>query len=544
MFGSYLKVLDERMNLRSSQDQTHQVYVGAERLTTQILPASTRQDSTNIKFTVDPPSYTTVTDRCIKVRTYWEVEFKDDASWGDELSGPRQWPLHSCVENLSVQINQESTNDNVNRKLHAMLAFGTTPEDRNKIQSLTAAMPDQFQEYSDYVNYGSARNPLANYGENAVEMTRGALPTIYYPDEMNKKIIRFVVTEPLYISPFHDGSGGELSGFVRVDQFEIYIRLASNLSRVWSMNENDTNSILNVSFFQDPQCVLNFMTPQAVQPLPAMISLPYHKSNDYMRQSPVLNPGEQTTINTNSLKLSQIPKRLMIFAKQQYSDLTFKSSDSFARIDRIAILFNNESNLLGNMTSAELYEVSCRNGLDMSWAQWYKHRGGVLSIDFGRDIGLPSNLSPGCRGDFTIQVEVTFTNISPYVKTFELWTNYVLEGTYEIADNIARTSLGNLTPDLVLQVNQGSHYLSENHAKELKGGGFLGTLNGIVNNVAGAVSNLSGMAMPFAPLAEGFLPGASAITPAIHAGASMVKGLTGGGLSGGRMGSRSRKKRY
>ena len=134
-----VKVIEPRVNVKEDEQKNHIVLQGGLRYTEQIHTADSAQLSPSIPtqslWTIYPPSTQIIVDRLVKVRAYVEVESKTGDFQIGTNDAPRQFPLHSMTDVLTVQINGESISDNVGDKVAAMLAYGNTRADRNRTWS-------------------------------------------------------------------------------------------------------------------------------------------------------------------------------------------------------------------------------------------------------------------------------------------------------------------------------------------------------------------------------------------------------------------------
>lgn len=530
-----IKVIEPRANVRADEQKNHVVLQGGLRYTEQVHPAdsfgSVGSAPVQALWTIYPPSTHTIVDRLVLVRCYVEVEAVGGSFLVGTYDAPRQFPITSMADVLTIQINGESISDNIGDKLHALLAYGNTREARNNTWSKTCAMPDQFQRLADWQTLGSAKNPLANYGENSAEDPRGGFPH----EVVSASKLRYVFTEPILLSPFYDGLGAQVEGFVNVSQMNIAYRWKSDVKKLWSHADHaGSYDDLIVSFYQAPEILTTFITPDLTQSVPHLQTLPYHKTQDYIKSVPTMGVGERRVVYTDSIKLSQIPRRIYMFARRSRSTSTYKDADAFAGIRRVSVLWDNQSGLLNNMGQQQLFEMSKRNGCNMSFGQWSKYRGSVLCIEMGTNIGLLDNEASGVRGQHTIQVEVELENLAGEAWDGELYTLMLMEGTFQISENMGRATLGNLTPDVVL-ASKGGDEMDFTQYENLRGEGFFSSLKHFVNKVARGVQKGVQIAGPLVGTAFPELAGA---LPALSAGAKLAQGLSGGRLAGGSVMSR------
>ncbi len=534
-----VKVVEPRSNVRADEHKNHVVLQGGQRYTEQVHSAdswgSVGQPPIQASWSVYPPSTQTIVDRLVRVRCYVEVESQSGDFQVGTNDAPRQFPLHSILDVSTVQINGESISDNIGDKVHALMTYGNSAEDRNKTWSTTCAMPDNFQQLSDWSTLGSGKNPLAEYGENSTEQTRGGF--VY--EVVSPTVARYVFTEPLILSPFYEGLGHQVEGFVNVNQLNFNLRWKSNLDKIWShASTGNAISGLNVSFYRAPELLTTYITPDITQEIPRLQTLPYHKSMDYLRSVDNMAIGETRRVVSDSIKLSQIPRKMYLFVRRRRQDTTFETADSFAGIKRLSVLWNNQSGLFANATPQDLFEISRRNGCNLTYPQWSKYRGSVLCIEFGHQLGLMDNEAPGVRGQYTIQIELDVENLSGEAGwNGEFYTLMMMEGTFQISENMGRATLGNLTPDVVFMARQ-SDELDFTQYEHLRGGGFFSSLKSFINKVARGIQKGAKLATKIAPAVVGAFPQLAPVAgalPAISAGADLARALSGGRLSGGRL---------
>ena len=537
-----IRVLEPRVDVKHDSEVNHVVLQGALRVTEQVNVADSA-DINQALWTIYPPSSDTIVDRLFFIRMYVDVVATGGNFQVGTNDAPRQFPLTSSTDVLTVQINGESISDNIGDKIHALLCYGNEPQDRNRTWSLTTSQPDQYQNYADWQVYGSNRNVLADYGENALETTRGGF--VY--EEIAPNHLRYVLTEPVILSPFYNGLGHQEQGFVRVNQINIAYRWKQAFKTFWSHSsagDNITDVQVSLSDGRRPELLVSYLSPDLTQPIPRLQTLPYSKSQDYIKAVPSLNIGESRRIYTDTIRLSQIPRHLYVFVRRSRATSDFTTADSFCRIDSVSCRWQNESGLLANATIQLLWEISRRNGCNLSWTQWNKHRGSVLCLEMGKDIGLLDNEASSVRGQYVVQIQLDITNLSGDVFEGELYFLTMMSGSFQLAENIGRATLGNLSPEMVMASrNPNSAHMDYAHLKSLAGGSFFSSLKSFVNKLARGVQRGAQLAGKVAvPVSTAFPELAPVVggLGAIEKGAGAVRGFTGGRLSGGRMSRRRR----
>jgi hypothetical protein len=219
-----------------------------------------------------------------------------------------------------------------------------------------------------------------------------------------------------------------------------------------------TNTVVEIT---DANLQFLYLSPQPGSTIPRSLVNSYYSVVDFPTQS--LNsyaPGQTFQIPMSSIQLNGIPKRLVIFAGQNTTALSqdkgFLSDTylSLAQTSPLVLTWNNNQ-FLASYTNKQLYDLSVSNGYDGSYAQWSKHRGSVLVLEFGKDIGLMPDQAPGLGGNFQLQVNASFTNTNPTQTivnpTFHCVVVY--EGVFAIDNGSCSTEINVLNKNQVLSAN-------------------------------------------------------------------------------------------
>ena len=535
-------VVSPRANVTADSQKNHIISVGPSRVEPQQIAAlswgSAGAPIRSAQWSISPPSTQTIVDRFVRVKCYLEVKCDGPDPFQLGLNDSlRQFPIASVTDTVTVQVNGETVSQNSADYIHAIASFGTSTAERNKSLSTTAAMPDQYQEYSDWSIYGSGRNPLASYGENSAEQTRGGLDYVVAPDG---KSFRVEITEPLFLSPFYSGHGPEPEGMVNVNQLNITLRFASNLRKIMSHSSlgGDIGN-LDVSFYQAPEILVNYLSPDLSQMLPTVQTLAYSQFQDYVRPVGPVLAGQSKTVLSDSIKLAMIPHKIYLFCRHTRSSMTENISDAYLAINRVQITWNNQSSLLGTSSPEELFEISSRAGLDATFSQFRKYKGSVFCAQMGKDIGLLDSEAPSVSGQYTLSCQMDVTNVSSQDGDFEYFLICQMGGQFSVFENGARASVGMLTQAMVLQARQSSERLDYHEAHRLSGGNFFDDLKKFVNKISRGVQSVAGVVGDVAgviplPIAQQIAQGARAVQGV----AGNVRGFTGGRSVGGSMSRR------
>lgn len=526
-----VSVMDPRLNVEPG-DRRYAVFRGGSQVSWK--PVISQNFSTSsIQFTAPPPAPGIVVDRRVLLQipvtiSFTGVNFLGSTSLlgGNGLVYPaynatigpndalRADPISQMIQNIAVTINNTQVSLNMNDVITGLRTYDDFRGDRDIYESMSPAYPDQFQAYGDYVTLGSNRNPLANYGENASEVNRGAFPMRIISNGLGVAQVQAVLTEQIYLSPFLFGHK-QHSGFVNVQNMDFNINLASNLgAKIWShasVAGGNSLSSATVTFNGAPTLLFNYITPPLLMQhsLSTPLELPYFDVQRYPTDlNASLASGASVTMQSNNIQLQSIPYAVYIYARMRNADQTFNTSDSFAVINQVSVNWNNNSGLLSSATQNDLYKISMENGCNLSWPQWSQFRGSVLKLEFGKQIGLQDNEGPGKLGTYQFQYQANITNTSNAAINYTLYTVVLSEGVISIFDNRSVTQIGVLSEaDILSSYNMPHDY---NALKSLYGGDFLSTARSFLGNIGQA-------ALKYGPAA---LQVAKAVAPFVGLGMS------------------------
>jgi major capsid protein len=515
-------------------EKQHVVHIGAAKNTyyraDSISWGTPLQPFSQAQWTVYPPSLDSIMPRCFKIKAFINVVF--NRAVDDHLyNALRQWPLHSLIDSISVQINGNNLSDRIGFKIHALSCYGLTDRMTDAEFSTSTLMPDQFMQYGDFAAYGSARNPLGNYGENSHQQTRGGFLPV---TNTGGTTLQFELSECIMLSPFLSTEEAQLQeGFTQIQQLNITITWRQDLSLIWSHAVTQPGTVLNsvaVSMYQAPQLHYMVLTPKNIMPRISSQILPYSQMADFPRiQSPLTN-GSTAQYISDSFKLTQIPHRMYIFAQESRNTMTYNKSNNFLTLTKFNVFWNNTNDLFSTASQQQLYEMCVENGLCMTYQQFINYRGSVMCVDFAKNMGLEDNEAPGVRGTYTIQVTADYINKTGATMTPEFFVVFVYGGYIKITNNTMETMLGNLTTDMVSFSHANSDIMPRDPTDvyKLGRGSFWSDFKAVINKIS------RGIGMVAAPLASA-LPQYAPIINAVSQGAKVAQDLTGGKISYGGM---------
>lgn len=534
-----IKVVDPRVNMSVGSEPPKYVSFQGARTVTFDARACTSVSNGNLTYQIKTPSIHTFINKYLYHRVPVRIVLNTDAPNGNVLLRPgcdafRAFPLSQIYQSVQVGFNGNSVTQNVGTYISALMRYNTPQGLLNHEYSLTPSTLDASQNYSDLS--GSIKNPLSFYGDGYGDQCggRGSFPFTIVSNTQNQAVIDAVLCEPLYISPFRSGDMCEMGGlgYCGLDTMSIIFNIIPNAyNRMWSHNDdanilnlggaitsgnitfNNFTSLYNAPFSYNilqPALLFEYLTPSELQIIPRSLSYPYYNVLNFGLDALGIAPQQQVTLTSSNIVFNSIPSRLYLFCRLK--DTVLQSSptwtDTFLSIENVSITFNNVSGMLSSCSKQGLYNIAVRNGCCDNWTSWsgeqiYKTgsftekiagAGGVLAIDFVKDLGLNSpDLCPGVLGNFSFVATCIFkwnnTNISLGAQDFTFYIIPVMEGVFTIQDIQGNFRVGVLSREDVLQAKEDPNFTYEDYV-HTSGGNIFNSIRKFGENVYNKVRML------------------------------------------------------
>jgi len=154
------------------------------------------------------------------------------------------------------------------------------------------------------------------------------------------------------------------------------------------------NTPTTTGAFLNPRCVVQFLTPGPDVSLPLISNVPYMEFPRYTNTYLVADPkSTQLQIQSQTITLSSIPDFIMVYVKARTRCQL--QNETYVPVQRVAVTFDNFSNLCSNMTQYELYTCSVAAGLDMDYQTWrgYANASGQQLTNGAVASGVTSGLN-------------------------------------------------------------------------------------------------------------------------------------------------------
>lgn len=496
-----VRVEDPRMKF--AQEKFFSVLKGAELNAWQTFPATNVNDGA-ITVVANPPNPNVGIARLVLQRYVYDVTITGTNAGASPLLvpgffGPRAMPITQTLSAQTVTIGDQAfTQNTMNEYWPALMWYGRNYHRQRFGQySMAPSMLDQFQTYTE--GAGTNRNPLATYGTNAFEQTRGSflgMEVISNVAGGTQSVLRITSVEPVFISPFAFGHGSNyMSAFINAATMT-YTAQFSNLARVMSLQQNQgapgVINITNVSVsVAAMQLLVNYLTPDPLVRIPRNLVTSWSPITPMPVSYGVpVAPGEVVTINFSSSQLTAVPRRIYAFAGRPQASKTAFTTDCYMSFPIVNAagsvcyplnLTWNNNQYLANATAQDLYNISVKNGITSSFTQFGKHVGSILCLDFGTDIGLKADEAPGLTGPYQLSLNCQYQNTGADTFIPTMWVIVVYDGMFSIVDG---TPLANRAPLGTKDVLNAATRVPENFTYEKQTDVFGGGLWDEVKRVA------------------------------------------------------------
>lgn len=362
--------------------------------------------------------------------------------------GLRWCPIQSNANSVQLQINGQQLAYEMGAWLEPLARYGFTKQAEDTFISTFPSMQDTFQTYSD--GFNKVLNPLGEYGDNTTQQTRGAFSYNVISDTGTAASVVVTWHEPIMASPLVFTMKDHKALF-SVNNIQLQLQLGE-FSRMWSHDSTNgcTITTLTGRFTTTPELTLCTISPSPLFTPPPMQIYPLTNIVRYTTPGPTgVTYGQTFTIANQAIQLKDVPSRVYVFCRRTAASRTYDDTDTYCTLTALNIQFNNKSGMLAGASSKDLFMISARNGLQMSWNQWDNYTGSVMCVDFGKDIGLTGADAVGVLGTYNININCTFRSNYASATDVELTIVPLDEGVFTCDIGTSSSNTGMLTPQTV-----------------------------------------------------------------------------------------------
>ena len=507
-FGTVL-IEDSRIG-DLTPELSYSVVSGAAQSTAQTF-APTSATNSSVVFSIQVPSENIVVDRALTIRTTLNLTISiGNAGTGagvqsgqlafnlGQTDALQAFPFNKLITTAQSTINNCSVSSNEQDIIDAILRMNNSRE-LYRYNSTTPSLPDQaWANYSDAV--AATNNPLASYNTASYDLDqvpRGAFPVTV--NDVNHYVggvlqdgslvstsvndywviqVQTTVCEPLVtLSPWI-WSNPEFNsqGICGINNLSFNFTIDSTCKRVWSTASQSPYYQVSLGWagvnggnaFSNMAMNFEFLSTQPSQLISAKNVCPYYDTPRYISNAngtPTIQPGASAQIISNTIQINQIPDLFLVYARIPMAQQTVQNSASFFTVNQVSVNFNNASGLLASFTKEQLWRLSSRNGVNLSYTEWnglanvnqpngegllIGTTGSILAISPSLDLSLPNYLANGSLGNFQFQIQVNVTNNYNLAIAPELVILCLNSGLLVTEQGQSSTFTGVLTKEMVL----------------------------------------------------------------------------------------------
>jgi len=574
---------------------------------TQVVSPQVFQSQTcnnnQVQFQVQIPSKSALVDRRAIIRTSWLITVTGAPGDGNRLiptTDPtvageagayydpsnfivmRSNPLSACSNNFTMYINGIAVSNQLS-DWSQLFSLGLYSQEMARQLSGSYSYGDKSQSYDgDSGEYAlnSSISPFSPYtnSDGSVNYRGDGFYTIVSnPAAVGSATItatlRATSFEPIMSPPFMSLPRNDLKALGGINLLQLNYSLGGfNLEQALSMPpqsgpvfEIDTLGVL----LESANLYMTIMTPTPLMgPLPSHLLYDCEQWTNFKSQ-PVANvpTSSITQLTVPNVQLPAIPSRLLVWVSKTNltsfgtsPDLATRlntavcNTDCLARIFKIDVQFNNTTGIwsASDPDGYLLWQAAYRNGLEMSFKDWQKHRGSIAIFDFSSDI--PSNAldAVGVSGQYNLSFKIEFQNVNDTnlpledgaaIPLYSYIVNYcvIYDAVLEITPTYTRLSNGFDRSQVLRDINDGNvstYEVEFANAPSLIGSAWYNNMadfkHALVRGLKVLNQHLPQAQKAYNTYAAPFLPGSvnSAVNSLASVASILIPELVGKGMGG------------
>ena len=415
-----------------------------------------------------PPGIGASVDRHALISLCYRVTLTG-ADQGDNLFVPnfmglRFLPITHSMSSASIQINTNGSSAvSPIRYIDDLMRY----KDRDalrKFYSKTAWAQDLYPSFEYFLSQqgGTGGNPLnVGLGEGGFNYEgRGTVLTHVASNTPTSAVIYYYVTECIPVSPYLMGEDEEGRGFIGVTQLDFNF-VFSNLNGLYCIGNDGSIPVISnaqvdicdgsvipadmggLILNANPRVQFRFLTPNATLRIPENNFYNYYYLDNHLTRCNQLLASDfgagnsfsgysvtRGTCKSNAIQVQGVPSRVYVSVRKNQELLLNSDPDVKMFIERVAVQFNNKSGYLSTASPEDLFSLSVRNGLRMTYKE-ARLVGYPLCIDFARDIGLREDLAPGSSITANFYITCDYYNTTEVDQdNLEISLTFVYDGLF------------------------------------------------------------------------------------------------------------------
>ena len=533
----------------NGSQQTYQIQIPSE--STYVDRALKWQSTVYLQFNVSAPSVV-LADPVVNVG----VDFSSSA-----------FPLHRLCQTLSATVNNTTVTINEQDVINEITRLVDSKKNRSK-----RTCPTYLDTYASYDDaYLTNRNPLAGFNNSTTDEdeANGAFYGLTFTNPAGTPLsgsgsytyggvtynyangipvgtnntatppalitsypifVSITSTEELQLSPFTWSECQEWdSALFGIQNIALIMNFNSPSftglnGRVLRCTQQNGKTFTGLQFnqtiaqpFGNSLVYVTTLTPPLDLPLPSTNFVPWMEFPRYVfsNSQTVPSRGNVGAVPFQTVTLSSIPDYLILLAKPKTYATT--DADYYLPITQVSINWDNNSGILSTTNAQNLYSISSRNGVNMSYNQWIGScnnstgdnvalTGGFIILKMGVDVPLATGQCSGLNGNYTFSANVTVNNqTGAEVSGFNLWLVAVNSGFFQSQKGSSLIIKSPVTAKEVLDAPL-ADYVTRKQVQRMVGGGFFDSLSNAFNKVKDFVTQHSGVLKSVVSAAKPLLP--------------------------------------
>lgn len=459
-------------------------------------------------------------------------------------------PINRSISNLTVNIDGVIESSENNLWCNAIGNYSN-----NEQQLRTKTYGSEVDPYANIASYPDGDNPsspysppwvnkysrrsISNFTRSKVAADAAVVCTITY---------RFVVVEELQSPLFSNGD----DILAKMKRMNVNIKWLNGLETFFlAKNKTITNGAIAaqdifsdttaacsiaLSYTSTPQLLLRTYTSSIS--IPPVVKFPYsnYVLNPFVCPSTSVQATNQ--VNTGVISLSQIPSRIYVFIRPTALVNDQNSPDCMLPISNIVLRVGQRQGLLSSSTPSQLYQMSVRNGYDLSYPEFL---GNACCVAIDLNAGDIGGYVPNTLMDFQYNMTVTYLNNTGHLSytdgvlnydaaasgtpahtAFSLYVMNVFDNAVMFDGEKAIVQGGSSVSDVLSSIQKGYSDIQMN--KILIGNGFMRSATRFFHKAKNFVNKASHAIAPYAEALGSVDPRLAAVSK----GVQIAKDISGG----------------
>jgi len=403
--------------------------------------------NTGASFSFQPPS-NTMLDKCIRLKLKVQIQHASAITNVNKLC-VRAFPIDHVVRNCSLTINGSTLSQNLSELVPLSTRVHSTVDERSAMNSNCPNFIDMRSNNStEVIEFSSERTRENLVGGDFSNFDTGTTVTNGY---------EFEVSQGLNMPLLAKSTGQGLANCTNVAINVAFNNLKTMLRTGNADGAADDFADMTITLVDAKLQVVYYSIDSEIGVLPAVVNHCYQTSTPFRKSVGTVANGVQPARQvSDNFKLSSVPSHVVVYVAPKIGDLEVDARKTLnpLPITRLDVTINNQSGLLAGCTPEDLASISrsnALNGIDsLVWTKYASTFVGRVNKDLCADV------VEGAKSVFNCQVTVDLgKNQTGASSDYELVVVFIQESNAAISENNMSTSIGHMTEELKMALEQG-----------------------------------------------------------------------------------------